>query len=311
MTTESDFIALMRKIATDPAARGLADDCAVIDDLVLTHDMLVIGTHVMPDAAPEDVAWKLVGVNLSDLAAKGAAPIGVLLGYMLGDAAWDARFVAAFGEALSHFNTALLGGDTVSAPPSQSGAPRAFGLTAIGRATHMPVPSRSGARVGDALWVTGTIGDAMLGYLADTGQLPTAIVANKLVSDRYRRPNPRITEGRALAPLVTAMMDVSDGLLLDAKRLAMASGVTIGIDTRAVPLAPALCDTRSALPDLAVDALRWGDDYELLFTLPDGLAPPVPATRIGAVLADQGAPLLVDGIAPPTGQVLGWQHQGK
>ncbi len=311
MSQEATLIAQLRSFATHPAARQLMDDCAVIDDLVLTHDMLVIGTHVLPDTAPEDVAWKLVGVNLSDLAAKGATPIGVLLGYMLGDAAWDARFVAAFGEALFHFDTELLGGDTVAARPSQPDAPRAFGLTAIGRATHIPVPSRSGARVGDALWVTGTIGDAMLGYLADSGQLPIAIVASKHVSDRFRRPAPRIAQGRALAPLVTAMMDVSDGLLLDAKRLAMASGVTLSIDTQAVPLAPALRAARSALPDLAVDALTWGDDYELLFTIPDGLSPPVPATRIGAVLADQGVPLLVDGTAPPADQVLGWEHQGK
>lgn len=261
--------------------------------------MLVIGTHVMSDCAPEDVAWKLVGVNLSDLAAKGAQPIGVLMGYMLGASEWDARFAAALGDALSHYDTALLGGDTV-ATPAQSGDTRAFGMTAIGRATHMPVPSRSGARPGDTLWVTGKIGLAMLGYLGETGAAPRDDGAIA----RYRRPTPRLAEGRALAPIVSAMMDVSDGLLLDAKRMAEASGVTITIESGAVPLPAAIIGDA----ELVARAMRWGDDYELLFTLPSGVEPPIDATRIGVVHGQSAHHLLIDGAEPDLSRPLGWEH---
>lgn len=294
--TESDFIAALRATARFPEARGLADDCAVRGDLVLTHDMMVAGTHFPLTADPADVAWKLVGVNLSDLAAKGATPLGVLLGYMLGEDDWDRRFADALGEALDHYGAALWGGDTVRAPTGS--ATRAIGLTAVGCATHLPVPSRSGAQAGDVMWVTGTIGAAMLGFEADRG----GNAASDAALSRFRRPVPRIAEGIALAPHVTAMMDVSDGLLLDAQRMAQASGVTIALDSAAVPVAAGLPDA------LHGDAMRWGDDYELLFTLPADTLPPVEATRIGSVLAQQRSPLLVDGMVPPGGQALGYQH---
>src|SRR5690606_22254399 len=143
------------------AARGLDDDAAVLEvgaeTLVLTHDMLVEGVHFLPDQSRADVAWKLVATNLSDLAAKGAEPLGVLLGYMLGED--EQGFTAGLAEVIEHYRVPLLGGDTVSGGP-----PQALGLTAIGRATHRPVPSRGGARPGDTLWLTGAVGGAMLGY---------------------------------------------------------------------------------------------------------------------------------------------------
>jgi thiamine-monophosphate kinase len=191
--TEAEFLALLRPLATHPTARALADDAAVLGDLVFTHDMLVEGVHFRSIDAPEDVAWKLVAVNLSDLAAKGAVPVGVLLGYPLSDGKWDAAFVHGLGEALAHFDVALLGGDTVRGP-------RVLSLTAIGRSAH--APSRAGAKAGDALYVTGTIGRAGLGLAGDPAHL-----------DAYLRPQPRLAEGQALAPIVHAMMDVSDGLL--------------------------------------------------------------------------------------------------
>ena len=153
--TEAELIDLLRGSATDPSARGLADDVAVLPfggtALVLTHDMIVEGVHYLAGDAPADVAWKLLAVNLSDLAAKGAAPVGVLLGYMLGDDVWDRAFAAGLSKALAAFGVPLLGGDTVASP----GAPRTLGLTAIGRSDSEP-PSRSGARPSDHLWVTGT-----------------------------------------------------------------------------------------------------------------------------------------------------------
>jgi thiamine-monophosphate kinase len=287
MKGEAAFIAAMRALASEPAARGLADDCAVIEfggeALVLTHDMMIEGVHTLPGQDPADVAWKLVAVNLSDLAACGARPLGVLLGHMLGEG--DERFAEGLGEVLDHYRVPLLGGDTVSGGP-----PRAWGLTAIGAATRRPVPLRSGARAGDGVWITGQLGAAMLGFEAlrdGTGADSTA----------YRRPLARLAEGEALAPIATAMMDISDGLLLDASRLATASGVTLAIDSAAVPV---------ALPDRRADALRWGDDYELLFTLPRGVEPPVPAACIGEVRTRGEAMLLLDG-EPPTG-ALGYEH---
>jgi thiamine-monophosphate kinase len=257
------------------------------ETLILTHDMMVEGVHWLAGQDPADVAWKLLATNLSDLAAKGAEPIGVLLGYTL--AAENTRFAEGLGEALAHFGVPLLGGDTVATPGAQ-----ALGLTALGRATHRPVPSRSGARAGHGIWITGPVGRAMLGF--------EALSAGNTSSDTstYRRPIPRLAEGRALAPLVTAMMDVSDGLLLDATRMAEASGATFALDPAAIPLP-------LELPaDRVRDAISWGDDYELLFTLPQGAAPPCPAHRIGTVLPRGAAPLLL-GDAPPEGP-LGYEH---
>jgi thiamine-monophosphate kinase len=289
MKGEAAFIESLRMLASHPAARGLADDAAVLEvgaeTLVLTHDMLVEDVHFLPGQSRADVAWKLVASNLSDLAAKGAEPLGVLLGYMLDEGGED--FLAGLGEVLEHYGVPLLGGDTVSGGP-----PQALGLTAIGRATHRPVPSRSGARPGDALWLTGTLGGAMLGFEALHGGGDDG--------GAYLRPMARLAEGQALAPLVTAMMDVSDGLLLDAWRLAEASQVSLAIDSAAVPI---------ATPEARrFDALRWGDDYELLFTLPPGVVPPVPAIRIGAVEPRGFVPLFLDGEPIANREGLGYEH---
>lgn len=287
---EFEFIGALRALATDPAARDLSDDAAVLEiggeSLVLTYDAMVEGQHWLPGQDLADVAWKLVAVNLSDLAAKGAEPLGVLIGHTLGDG--DARFVGGLREVLETYRLPLLGGDTVGG----RGA-RTLGCTAIGRATHRPAPSRSGARIGDAVWVTGSLGAAMIGFEA----LRDGTAGD---TSAYLRPRPRTVEGMALAPLVTAMMDISDGLLLDAWRIAQASGATLAIDSAAAPVAdPARRD----------ECLRWGDDYELLFTAPPTVTPPVPAWKVGAVVARGEAPLLLDGEPhrDPTG--LGYQHR--
>ncbi len=276
-------------MAAHPGARRLDDDCAVIEfggeALVLTHDMMVEGVHYLPEQDAADVAWKLVATNLSDLAAKGAEPVGVLLGYMLGRD--DARFLAGLREALEHYHVALLGGDTVGGKGAQ-----ALGLTAIGRATHRPVPSRSGARPGDRLWITGPVGAAMLGL--------EALRSGSGDSLAYRRPAALLAEGRALAPHVGAMMDISDGLLLDAARIARASGVTLAIDGAAVPIA--VLEARRG------EALRWGDDYQLLFTLPADMEPPIAAFPIGRADAAGDVPLMLDGAALSEADSLGYEH---
>lgn len=254
------------------------------ETLVITHDAMAEGLHFLPGQDPADVAWKLVATNLSDLAAKGAEPLGVLLGYQLGDG--DPRFAAGLREVLEHYRCPLLGGDTIGRT-----GPQVLGLTALGRATHRPVPSRAGARPGDRLWITGPLGAAMLGF--------EAIKASDGDSQAYRRPRALLAEGRALAPLVSAMMDISDGLLLDARRLAEVSGVTIAIDSAAVPI---------AAPEACRDAaLRWGEDYQLLFTASAEAALPIAAHPIGRVHAQTDTPILIDG-TPPEG-LLGYEHR--
>lgn len=287
---EAEFIAALRALPLHEGAHGLSDDTAQLEvgseTLIITHDMLVEGRHFLPSQDMADVAWKLVATNLSDLAAKGAEPLGVMLGHMLGGD--DARFIEGLQDVLGHYGVPLLGGDTVSGD-----APRAFGLTAIGRATHTPVPTRSGAQIGDAIFVTGQLGAAMLGFEAlrdKTAGDPTA----------YTRPMARIMEGADLAPLATAMMDVSDGLLLDAFRMADASHTSFAIDSAKVPVAD---ESRRE------DCMRWGDDYELLFTLPNGTFPPVSATCIGSVEPRGFAPLFLDGEPLLNAEGLGYLHE--
>ncbi|MDB5702217.1 MAG: thiL [Sphingomonadales bacterium] len=288
---EADFHALLRPLATDPAARGFVDDAAVLGDFVITHDMLVEGVHYLPNDPPEDVAWKLLAVNLSDLAAKGAKPIGVLMGYTLGgDADWDHAFVAGLAGALAHFDTALLGGDTVS----NHSAPRVLSLTAIGRSKI--APSRTGAQAGDALYVTGIIGMAGLG-LAELRRSPRSTGANV---DKYRRPVPRVSEGQALAPMVHAMMDVSDGLLIDAQRMAAASNLALDIAIHDVPV-----------EGDRMKALTAGDDYELLFAAPPEITLPVHATRIGTFSTGSGLTLRDANGPVPLPDSLGWLHRSQ
>ncbi|MBV2149583.1 thiamine-phosphate kinase [Sphingobium sp. AS12] len=303
MSAESRFLTLLRLLANHPAAQGLMDDVAVLPigdtHLILTSDTMVEGVHYLPTDPPADIGWKLAAVNLSDLAAKGARPIGCLLNYALsGDEGWDAAFLAGLGEALDRHGLPLLGGDTVKMP---DGAPRSYSLTAIGEASG-PIPTRSGAEPGDMLYITGPVGDAGIGLSLARAD-PAA--AGPLV-DAYRRPRPRLSEGALIAPLATAMMDLSDGLLIDAQRMAQASDVAITIDH--IPLSPALESVRGASTAVQIAAAQAGDDYELLFTLPRGTTPPVRAIRIGHVGTGAGLTLMIDGATVPLPARLGWEH---
>lgn len=310
MTHEFDFVDSLRALATDPAARGLLDDAAVLEvggaTLVLTHDSIVEGVHYLDSDPPGDVAWKLVAVNLSDLAAKGARPLGVLLGYTLGNEAWDAAFVRGLGTALGAFGIPLLGGDTVTAPS------RVLGLTAVGIAAG-PVPSRAGARPGDRLWVSGTIGDAGAGLrLLRAGKCePAGLI------ERYRLPRPRLEAGQRLAPLATAMMDVSDGLLLDAGRMAGASDCRIAIELDALPLSAGWLALHGDGRDARLAAATAGDDYELLFAAPAGAAPAIlalaeeiglPLSRIGRCEAGAGLAVADRGGPVTLPERLGFEH---
>ncbi|HEX2764032.1 MAG TPA: thiamine-phosphate kinase [Allosphingosinicella sp.] len=309
---ESAFIESLRALASHPGARGLLDDAAVVEiggrTLVLTKDMLVEGVHYLPDDPPADVAWKLVAVNLSDLAAKGARPMGVLLGYSLGGHAWDTAFVAGLRLALDSFGIALLGGDTVG-----GNGPRTLSLTALGEAAGT-VPSRAGGQAGDRLWLSGTIGDAGAGLRSLRGE----IAAVDALVERYRNPSPRLEAGEDLAPLVSAMMDVSDGLLIDAARLAAASGLRAVIDLASLPLSEAWMGLLGGALEARLAAATAGDDYELLFAaspeldgeilaLQDRLG--LPLNRVGALEAGSGLRVTDGGAELPLPERLGWEHR--
>lgn len=309
---ESVFIDSLRSLATHSAARGLLDDAAVLEvggrTLVLTHDMLVEGVHYLSDDSPADVAWKLLAVNLSDLAAKGARPLGVLLGYSLGEDEWDAAFVAGLGTALGGFGIPLLGGDTV-----RGTGPRTLALTAIGEAAG-PVPSRAGGRPGDHLWVSGTIGDAGAGLRGLRGE----IARDAALIERYRNPRPRLEAGERLAPLVGAMMDVSDGVLIDTLRLAEASGVAANIDLALLPLSDAYLDASGDAREARLAAATAGDDYELLFAAAPGQAAEIlalqdelglPLSRIGSLAEGIGLTLTEAGEKLSLPPRLGWEHR--
>lgn len=303
MSAESRFLTLLRLLANDPAARGLQDDVAVLDvgasRLILTSDTMVEGVHYLPADPPADIGWKLAAVNLSDLAAKGARPVGCLLNYALsGDDEWDAAFLEGLGEALGRHGMPLLGGDTVQMPQA---APRSYSLTAIGEAAG-PVPARSGAKAGDRLYLTGPVGDAGVGL----EMLRSSPSATGPLVDAYRRPRPRLAEGLLLARDAHAMMDVSDGLLIDAARMGQASGLAVVIDH--VPLSPALEAFRGGSMATQIAAARAGDDYELLFALPPGLNPPVRAIPVGRLAQGAGLTLMIDGVAVPLPDRLGWEH---
>jgi thiamine-monophosphate kinase len=312
MSSESAFIESLKALATHPAARGLADDAAVLEigdrTLVLTHDMLVEGVHYLPDDPPGDVAWKLVAVNLSDLAAKGARPVGVLLGYSLGEDPWDEAFVAGLGDALAVFGLPLLGGDTV-----RGGSARTLALTAVGEAIG-PVPSRGGGKTGDHLWVSGTIGDAGAGLRGLKGE----IASDPALAERYRNPRPRLEAGQRLAPLVGAMMDVSDGLLIDASRLAETSGVQVEIDLASLPLSGAFLAALGDGREARLAAATAGDDYELLFAAGAGRAVEIlalqdelglPLSRIGRLGDGSGLRLSQGAESVPLPARLGWEHR--
>jgi thiamine-monophosphate kinase len=310
---ESDFIDALRPLAAHAGARGLADDAAVLElagqRLVLTKDLLVEGVHYRSDDPPEDVACKLVAVNLSDLAAKGARPLAVMLGFMLGEAQWDRRFAAGLATCLTQFGVALIGGDTVRG----AGGPRVLSLTAIGEAEGL-VPARSGAAAGDELWVSGVIGDAGAGLAVLCGELP----GDDALVRAYRAPQPRLDAGQALGRLVSAMMDVSDGLLIDAARLGRASGVGIRIELGRVPLSQAYLDALGGSRAARMQAATAGDDYELLFTAARDDGPRIaglseelglPLTRIGVCEAGAGLKLVDAGGDVPLPERLGYEHE--
>ena len=310
-SAEQDFIDQLRLLATNPAARGLDDDAAVIGDLVLTHDMVAEGVHFLSSDPPASVGWKLVAVNLSDLAAKGAEPVAALMGMsLLGDRDWEEKFVGGVAAACETYGIALVGGDTIALP---AGVPRVLGLTAIGRGTD-PIPARSGGRSGDLLWLVGTLGDAAAGLelLQDDAEVEGPLI------EAYRRPVPQLAAGRLLAPHVSAMMDVSDGLLLDLSRLCAASQCAAEVDLDTLPLSRAYVAEKGADRRARLKAATGGDDYALLAALPatlDPLSLSLPSgtilRRIGMLTQGKGLKLFDALGEVPLPEQLGYEHRAQ
>lgn len=307
--TERDVVQRVRQFASDPAARGLSDDVAVLDGLVITHDSIAEGVHFLSDDPPASVGWKLMAVNLSDLAAKGATPAGALLSLTIsGGGEWETRFLDGVEAAAETYAIPLIGGDTISLPP---GAPRVLGLTALGRSCGA-VPHRSGARPGDCLWVIGTLGDSAAGLVI----LQADPAATGVLVDIYRRPVPLLAPGRAIAPHAHATMDVSDGLLVDALRMAEASGCAVSIDLDTLPLSSAFVAERGGDLRARMFAATGGDDYALLAALPPAIDPftlSLPSgttmTRVGTFAQGSAALALTSGGKPvPLPESLGYEH---
>lgn len=312
MIRERAIIARLRRFATDPAARGLLDDAAVLGDLVITHDSIAEGVHFFPFDPPQSVGWKLVAVNLSDLAAKGATPAAALLSLTIaGDGSWEEAFIGGIEAACAHYGLPLVGGDTIGLP---AGAPRVLGMTAIGKAGAR-VPPRDGGKAGDRLWLIGSAGDSAAGL----AQLHADSNARGPLVEIYRRPVPLLAAGQAIAPHATAMIDISDGLLIDALRLAEASGCIAAIDLGAIGLSGDFIEARGESLEARLFAATGGDDYALLAALPPRIDPSTlnlpEATTMACIGSLQPGPaalkLSVRGEAVATPETLGHEHHGQ
>lgn len=271
----------------EKGAFGLLDDAALIGpraghSFVVTADAVVEGVHFLRADPAELVARKALRVNLSDLAAKGARPRCYFMTISWPDwvdGPWVEAFARGLGQDQAAFGIHLAGGDTTRTP-----GPLSISITAIGEAKGSTMVRRAGAKAGDGLWVTGSVGDAFLGLkLARDGAAGFPAADRDVLLGRYRLPEPRVGVGMALAGLASAAIDVSDGLVADVGHLARASCLTVEIRAADVPLsAPALRAVGTGLASVR-DLLSGGDDYEIAFT-----APPAAAARIRALSRRSG-----------------------
>lgn len=326
---EPDEFALIARFfrplaADEEGAFALTDDAAALDlprdrRLVATTDCLVEGVHFLKGASPDDIAPKLLRANLSDLAAMGAEPRWYLLAAAFARgtrAAWIGRFARALHREQRKFGVTLAGGDTIATP-----GPASFTITALGVVKRGAELRRSGARAGDDVYVSGTVGDAALGLRILEGKLRVAARHARFLVERYHRPNPRVVLGRRLAGIARAAIDVSDGLVADLGHICETSGVGAAIEAAALPLSPATRAALRAEPELLADVLAGGDDYELVFTAPKARRPRIRVlarilglslARIGRIVGTGGRAARVrvtgsDGKPYPLPRT-GWRH---
>jgi thiamine-monophosphate kinase len=300
-------------LAAHAGALGLTDDAAYLtppsgDDLVLTVDAIVGGVHFLTDDAPRWVAGKALRVNLSDLAAKGARPLGFLLTLALpreiGED-WLGGFAEGLRADAAHYGCPLFGGDTVRTP-----GPLTVSVTAFGSLPQGSMVSRAGARPGDTVFISGTIGDAALGLALRKGAVwPLDEAQREHLAARYRLPQARTALAEAVRAHASAAMDVSDGLAGDLAKLCRVSGVAAEVEIARVPLSPAAKAVTAADPATVETVLTGGDDYEIVCTVPADKADSfgaaakaagVPVSEIGTISAGEGARFLSADGAPLT-----------
>jgi thiamine-monophosphate kinase len=310
-----------KPLAKHPGTFGFSDDCSAIapppgHDLVLKTDGLIAGVHFFPDDPADGVARKALRVNLSDLAAKGATPLGFLLAIALPKGfseGWLSGFAQGLGEDAETYACPLLGGDTDSTP-----GPISISIAAIGTLPSGSMVRRAGAKVGDHLFVSGTIGDAALGLYVRQGKAESwrldAALSDHLVS-RYRLPQPRTVLAEVVRTLARAAMDVSDGLAADLAKLCRTSGVSAEIDVARVPLSAAAAQALGADAALIEPILTGGEDYEVICAVAPEAAQSfrsgagqagVAVTEIGRIVAGDAPPRFLD----RAGQPLGFARTG-
>jgi thiamine-monophosphate kinase len=289
--------------ASYPGALGLKDDAGIMTIsegcyAISTMDTLVSGVHFLPDTDASLVASKLVRVNMSDLAAMGAKPKGILISIALPtnfDEIWVKRFAQGLSRELTEFSIVLVGGDTV-----MTHGPLSLTLTAIGEAVIAKELRRSDARIGDTIYVSGTIGDAALGLKVEKRKI-VGLESEyaEYLSWRYNTPLPRVRLGQRLGDVANACVDISDGLCADIGHICKASRVGAIIDATAIPISPATSVVIEQYPDLFNDVLTGGDDYELAFTVPQHKTSIVeyackdigmPVTAIGRIVSKEQMP---------------------
>lgn len=302
-------------------AFGLRDDAAALrpeagHDLVITADAMIEDIHFRRTAGPGDIARKLLRVNLSDLAAKGARPIGYFLTVALPRSTpedWLAAFAQGLAQDQEEFHLSLMGGDTTASPDRM-----AFSITAVGSLPTGQMILRGGAKPGDDVYVTGTVGDAAFGLMLEEGAaMAMDMAARSELLGRLHCPTPRVAAGQALRGLAHAAIDVSDGLAQDLGHIAHASGVAMTVEAARVPLSDAARQVLAVIPDGWERILGGGDDYEIAFTAPSARRDDVAAlskrcglamTRIGQVQEGTGVHVLDPSGAPMTLAHKGWQH---
>ena len=307
------------------AVTGVGDDCALLDAgerlLAITSDMLIEGRHFLRGCDPASVGHKSLAVNLSDLAAAGATPrcFFLALGLPHADPEWLEAFARGMLELADRHGCQLLGGDTTRTPTLGAQAdvpgPLTITITALGEVPRGGERTRGGARPGDELWVSGSVGDARLALAHARGELELRTADYASVRLRMERPEPRVALGIALRGIASSAIDVSDGLLGDLAHVAARSAVAVAVDARALPRSAVLAAQPEALADEF--ALAGGDDYELLFTAPAeardavraaGQSAQTPVTRIGRVSTGSGVTVLGADGRPLARRFDGFDH---
>ena len=324
ISSEAELIAMLAPLATGASgAFGLADDCAQLVpragfDLILKTDPIRADVHFFADDPPEAIAWKALAVNVSDLAAKGARPVAYLMALSFPEPPtrdWMAAFASGLAAAQSVFGCTLIGGDTDRAP-----GPISIGITVIGEVPHGTMVRRGTARVGDAIYVSGTLGDSGIGLRlhrearAGRSELRkrwglTEYQTSYFI-DKYLRPQPRIDLAATVRRYASAAMDVSDGVVKDLTRMTTASGVGAIIDSGLIEWSPPMMIVIRQQPELFSSILAAGDDYEILATIPPDVCAQIPAVmhRVGTIVAGQGVIVTrIDGTAI-TFDRTGWDH---